>query len=57
MKYGPSVQAIKHGSLEREVCATGWWCQSCGEGILTGDDLRRYAEALRGLSRVSETTP
>lgn len=57
MKYGSSVQSVTRGSLEATIRVTGWWCESCGEGILTGDALRRYAEALRDLRRSSGVTP
>lgn len=54
MKYGPRVRVIKYGDLEDKVRVTGWWCSSCGEGILAGDELRKYSRALQDLKARTE---
>lgn len=54
MKYGPRVRAIKYGDLEDRVRVTGWWCSSCDEGILAGDELQKYSRALQDLKARGE---
>jgi HTH-type transcriptional regulator/antitoxin MqsA len=54
MKYGPRVRVIKYRDLEDQVRVTGWWCESCSEGILTGGDLRKYSRALQDLKARAE---
>lgn len=49
MKYGPRTRVIKYGDLEEKVRVTGWWCSSCDEGILAGDELQKYSRGLQGL--------
>ena len=54
MKFGPKVRPLKYRDLEGKIRVTGWWCDSCGEGILTGEDLRRYSRALQDLKARAE---
>ena len=54
MKFGTRSRPLKYRDLEGKVRVTGWWCESCGEGILTGDDLRKYSRALQDLKAKAE---
>ncbi len=54
MKFGSRIRPLKYRDLEDKVRVTGWWCESCGEGILTGDDLRKYSRALQDLKAKAE---
>jgi HTH-type transcriptional regulator/antitoxin MqsA len=54
MKFGSRTRPLKYRDLEDKVRVTGWWCESCGEGILTGDDLRKYSRALQDLKAKAE---
>jgi HTH-type transcriptional regulator/antitoxin MqsA len=54
MKFGPRVRSLRYRDLEDEIRVTGWWCESCNEGILTGDDLRKYSRALQDLKAKAE---
>jgi HTH-type transcriptional regulator/antitoxin MqsA len=54
MKFGSRIRPLKYRDLEDKVRVTGWWCESCGEGILAGDDLRKYSRALQDLKAKAE---
>jgi HTH-type transcriptional regulator/antitoxin MqsA len=54
MRFGAKVRLLKYHDFEDKVRVTGWWCQSCDEGILTGEDLRRYSRALQNLKAKAE---
>jgi HTH-type transcriptional regulator/antitoxin MqsA len=54
MKFGSRVRPLKYRDLEDKVRVTGFWCESCDEGILTGDDLRKYSRALQNLKARAE---
>jgi HTH-type transcriptional regulator/antitoxin MqsA len=54
MKFGSKVRFLKYRDIEDKVRVTGWWCQSCDEGILTGEDLRSYSRALQNLKAKAE---
>jgi HTH-type transcriptional regulator/antitoxin MqsA len=54
MKFGPRNRLLKYRELQDKVRVKGWWCESCGEGILTGEDLRRYSRALQNLKAKAE---
>ncbi len=54
MKFGRKVRPLKYRDLEGKVRVTGWWCDSCGEGILSGEDLRKYSRALQDLKAKAE---
>ena len=54
MKFGPKVRSFRYRDLEDKVRVTGWFCESCGEGILTGEDLRKYSRALQDLKAKAE---
>ena len=54
MKFGPKNRPLKYRELEDHVRVNGWWCGSCGEGILTGEDLRKYGQALQALKAKAE---
>ncbi len=54
MKFGSKMQVLKYRELQDKVRVTGWWCQSCGEGILTGEDLQKYSRALQNLKAKAE---
>jgi HTH-type transcriptional regulator/antitoxin MqsA len=54
MKFGLKTRALKYRELLDKVRVSGWWCESCGEGILTGDDLRKYSRALQNLKAKAE---
>ena len=54
MKLGSKNRPLKYRELEDKVRVNGWWCESCGEGILTGEDLRKYSQALQNLKAKAE---
>ena len=54
MKFGPKARTVKYRELEDKVRVTGWWCDSCGEGILEGEELRKYSRALQDLKAKAE---
>ncbi len=54
MKFGSRTRPLRYRDLEDKIRVTGWWCESCGEGILTGDDLRQYSRALQDLKAKAE---
>jgi HTH-type transcriptional regulator/antitoxin MqsA len=54
MKFGLKLRVPKYRELQDKVRVTGWWCESCGEGILTGEDLQKYSRALQNLKAKSE---
>lgn len=54
MKFGSRIRPLKYHDVEDKVRVTGWWCESCGEGILAGDDLRKYSRALQDLKAKTE---
>lgn len=54
MKFGPKTRIMKYRDLEEKVRVTGWWCGSCDEGILTGEELRKYSRALQDLKARAE---
>jgi HTH-type transcriptional regulator/antitoxin MqsA len=54
MKFGSRTRPLKYRDLEGKVRVKGWWCESCGEGILTGEDLRKYSRALQDLKARAE---
>lgn len=54
MKFGPKTRLVKYRDLQAKVRVTGWWCESCDEGILTGEDLRKYSRALQELKAKAE---
>ncbi|HKY36447.1 MAG TPA: type II toxin-antitoxin system MqsA family antitoxin [Polyangiaceae bacterium] len=54
MKLGSKVRVLKYRELQDKVRVTGWWCDSCGEGILTGEDLQKYSRALQNLKAKAE---
>jgi HTH-type transcriptional regulator / antitoxin MqsA len=54
MKFGLRNRPLKFRELEDRVRVNGWWCESCGEGILAGEDLRKYSRALQNLKAKAE---
>jgi len=54
MKFGTRNRPLKYRELEDKVRVTGWWCESCGEGILTGEDLGKYSRGLQNLKAKAE---
>jgi HTH-type transcriptional regulator/antitoxin MqsA len=54
MKFCSKNRRLKYRELEDKVRVNGWWCESCGEGILTGEDLRKYSQALQNLKARAE---
>ena len=58
MKFGPKTRSLKYRELEDKVRVSGWWCDSCEEGILEGEELRKYSRALQDLkARAEEVLP
>lgn len=57
MTFTSRSRLIRCGDLVDEVLVTAWWCDSCDEGILTGDDLIWYSRALGELKARAGATP
>ena len=50
IKFGPKTRSLKYHELEDKVRVTGWWCESCDEGILEGEELRLLLKREKTLS-------
>jgi HTH-type transcriptional regulator/antitoxin MqsA len=49
MVYRSKVSTFDYLGVPDKVRVTGWWCDQCGESILTGEDLKKYSLAFQTL--------
>lgn len=47
MKHGPKEETFEYKGRTKTVTSTAWWCTSCGEGVLEGQDLLAYQTAFQ----------
>ncbi len=45
MRYTTGNDQLTYKGQSRIIKTLGWWCQDCGEGILTGEPLREHEKA------------
>jgi YgiT-type zinc finger domain-containing protein len=49
MRYEKRDNVIEYQGHLRAIETLGWWCQGCGEAILSGDSLLAYERELNAL--------
>src|SRR5262245_18021680 len=49
MKYGVRSEPVEYKGERGSVRVEGWRCDECGEGILTGEELKKFALAVQAL--------
>jgi HTH-type transcriptional regulator/antitoxin MqsA len=45
MRYEKRPEVLEYKGHERTIKTLGWWCDECGEGILSGDALKAHEHA------------
>lgn len=45
MKFEKRPEVLTYRDQQRTIKTLGWWCDKCGEGILSGDALKTHEHA------------
>lgn len=49
MRYEKHDDVLEHKGQNRTIKSLGWWCETCGEGILSGEALLAHEQAFHEL--------